>query len=128
MDGPGPGKALLVRAGLPLRGGRVQSGQWHRDFDPVLVLVKLPKVFFETRTRAAAPRRGTQDQAARCLGRSDPQTKAPHLTNDLISMGPNPSTQTEHATLVVLATTLLECRMITTAWWSATHARTRASL
>ena len=37
--------------------------------------------------KAATPRRGTQDQASYCLGRSDPQTKAPHLTNDLISMG-----------------------------------------
>ena len=50
MDGPGPGKALLVRAGLPLRGGRVQSGHWH--FDLVLALVKWPsgKVPFETPT------------------------------------------------------------------------------
>ena len=30
---------------------------------------------------SAAPRRGTQDQAACCFGRSDLQTKSPHLTN-----------------------------------------------
>ena len=35
--------------------------------------------------KAAAPRRGTQDQAACCLGRSDPQAKVPQPTNDLIA-------------------------------------------
>jgi hypothetical protein len=33
----------------------------------------------------AAPRRGTQDQAACCLGPSDPQAKVPQLTNDLMN-------------------------------------------
>jgi len=47
---PRPRQGPAGASRLTTRGGRVQSGHWHRDFDLVLVLVKLPKVFFETPT------------------------------------------------------------------------------
>ena len=99
---------------LQFLGGRVRSGHWHFDF--VVVLVKLPSAdsgsegqdSFEPRPalQSGCPSPGSQDQAAYCFGRSRPQTnltrKAPHLTNDHISMGPqanlNPSPSTRRPT------------------------------
>ena len=93
VDGDGHGQ--LPRAGYPVSWGSRAVWAPALRFRTSTSQIVLPKVFFEPRPalQSGCPSPGSQDQAAYCLGGSRPQTKAPHLTNDLISMGPNPSTR-----------------------------------
>ena len=96
VDGAGDGHGQLLRAGYPVSWG--SRAVWapalrFRTITSKIAFYRRSSLNPDRPYKAAAPRRGTQDQAAYCLGRSHRQTKAPHLTNDLISMGPNPSTR-----------------------------------
>ena len=95
VDGAGDGHGQLLRAGYPVSWGSRAVWAPALRFRTSTSKIVLPKVFFEPRPalQSGCPSPGSQDQAAYCFGRSRPQTKAPHLTNDLISMGPNPSTR-----------------------------------
>ena len=87
VDGGGAGHGQLVQAGYPVSWG--SRAVWalalrFRSSTSKIAFCRRSSLNPDRPYKSAAPCRGTQDQAAYCLGRSHPQTKAPHLTNDLI--------------------------------------------